>query len=341
MNREKILENLNATNNALSGTNGAEQALNVSLKSLSRIENSAPSKITPIIKSIDSILASIEDIGININAIADDFSLSEESLESVDDRLYKIRGIAKKHQVDSICLPKVLEDIKQKLALLENNEDALQKITNECANAYQNYLEKAKELSSKRTTVATKLDKAINAELEPLKLGKAKFKTEIKSKNENEYNDSGVDKIVFLVATNVGGDFAPLNKIASGGELARFMLAIKVVLNASNIVPVLVFDELDTGISGATSSAVGERLVKLGKEAQTLVITHSPQVAAKGEIHLQISKQIANNTTTTVVRALSATERVEEIARMLSGDKITDEARAVAIKLMEGKNGSL
>jgi DNA repair protein RecN (Recombination protein N) len=198
------------------------------------------------------------------------------------------------------------------------------------------YEKAARALSAARTKAAKTLDERVNKELAPLKLEKATFRTLIAAKPEPHWNASGLDQIAFEVATNVGMPPGPLAKIASGGELARFMLALKVVLAGTQARAALIFDEVDAGISGATANAVGERLARLAKTVQVLVVTHAPQVAARGDAHWRVSKATKGGQTSTKVERLSATARREEIARMLAGEKITDEARAAAESLLGG-----
>ena len=189
-------------------------------------------------------------------------------------------------------------------------------------------------LHSARVDMANKLDEQIMTELPPLKMEKAKFLTKIEKSEENEWNESGVDKVNFTVSTNPNSPQGPLGKIASGGELARFMLALKVNLVQSSQVGTMIFDEVDAGIGGATAQAVGERLGKLGSDVQVLVVTHSPQVAAQGRHHFKVEKNTKNDITTTCVTELDNNERREEIARMLAGATISDEARAAANALL-------
>ena len=178
------------------------------------------------------------------------------------------------------------------------------------------------------------LDQKINKELPSLKLDQAKFKTSIKEKDEGDWNEKGSDEIIFNIITNPNQNFMPLDKIVSGGELSRFLLAIKVVLAGSNLSKSLVFDEVDSGIGGQTANAVGERLFKLSQSNQVIVITHSPQVAAKGKTHFLIEKYIEEEQPNTLCNQIASNKRVEEISRMLSGESITEEARAAAMKLL-------
>ena len=218
---------------------------------------------------------------------------------------------------------------------IEHQEDTLAALEKNVAKAKKEYATKGQSLSQKRQSSAKTLDKLVAKELIPLKLDKARFETQVEILPENEWGPNGMDRVQFLVATNPGASAGPLNKIASGGEMARFMLALKVVLAEVGVAQTLVFDEVDSGIGGATADAVGERLARLAKKRQILVVTHSPQVAAKSSYHAIVVKTGKANPTTKVLPLSNGNERQEEIARMLSGAEITKEARAAAAKLLE------
>ena len=200
------------------------------------------------------------------------------------------------------------------------------------------YIKNAEELSKKRQATAQKLDKSIMKELPPLKMEKAVFKTSLIQKDETQWGEKGRDAVCFEVSTNPNTPMGALNKIASGGELSRFMLALKVNLAQQSNQETLIFDEIDTGIGGATAEAVGERLSRLAQNEQVLVVTHSPQVAAFSNEHFKVEKNTTNNITTTNLIKLSPSEKIEEIARMLAGEKITKEARAAATVLVNKDN---
>jgi DNA repair protein RecN (Recombination protein N) len=202
--------------------------------------------------------------------------------------------------------------------------------------AWQAYLDASLTLAAERRAAGDRLAMAVAAELEPLKLASARFRVSIEPLDETRAGPSGMDRVAFEISTNPGMPPGPLDKIASGGELARFMLALKVVLAGSQERAVLIFDEVDAGISGATANAVGERLARLAKNVQVIVVTHAPQVAARGDNHWRVSKATRAGQTSTKVEQLSTTARREEIARMLAGEKITDEARAAADSLLSG-----
>lgn len=256
-------------------------------------------------------------------------------LQTLEDRLFALRDLGRKHQVSPNELPALIKKFEEKLSTISVGSDNISKLSKEIEKASAEFLKLARELSQKRKGAAKKLDALIMKELPALKLEKARFVTEISELAPENYGEQGIDAVVFMVSTNAGTPLSFINKIASGGELARLMLAIKVVMSETFNVPTMVFDEIDSAIGGATAAAVGERLAKLAEHLQVLVITHSPQVAAKGNSHYKIIKLAKENgKTNTILNHLNENERREEIARMISADKITDEARLAADKLL-------
>jgi DNA repair protein RecN (Recombination protein N) len=231
-------------------------------------------------------------------------------------------------------LAALAERIDAQLARLDDRSGSLAGLGRAEAEARRRYVEAAERLSAARRKTAVKLDKAVQAELAPLKLEKARFATRIESLAEAQWGPKGMERVAFEVATNPGAAPGPIGRIASGGELARFLLALKVVLAASGSAPTLVFDEVDSGIGGATAAAVGERLARLSKSRQLLVVTHSPQVAAQARHHWRVEKSAGKGGSLTGATALDGPARREEIARMLSGASISDEARAAADRLI-------
>jgi DNA repair protein RecN (Recombination protein N) len=243
-------------------------------------------------------------------------------------------GWSRKHQTTVDALPELRDALATRLASIDGGEAELTKLAAAAADARRGYLADAEALSVRRAKAASALDKAVTAELPPLKLERAVFRTQLERLDDDDWSAQGIDRIAFEVATNPGSAPGPLGRIASGGELARFLLAIKVVLASVNPERALVFDEVDSGVGGATAHAVGERLERLSQDRQVLVITHSPQVAARGTHHWQVLKQSAGPQVATQVSQLSAGDRREEIARMLSGAENTEEARAAAERLI-------
>jgi DNA repair protein RecN (Recombination protein N) len=275
-----------------------------------------------------------------LQAASGDLEADPGRLESAETRLFALRGAARKHAVSVDELPALAQRLMAQLAALDARGDLLARLTAEEAAAREAYVTAAEALSGARGTAAARLDKAVNAELPPLKLEKAKFRTRLDRLDEADWGEAGLDRVAFEVTTNPGMPPGPLARIASGGELSRFMLALRVALAAADPVPTLVFDEVDSGIGGATAAAVGERLARLAERVQVLVVTHSPQVAARGRWHWRVEKAAPRKgAVTTRVDALDAPGRREELARMLSGASVTDEARAAAARLLAGAEG--
>ena len=253
-------------------------------------------------------------------------------LEEAEARLFEIRALARKHRVEPEELAALRETLAGRLAALEAGGSRIAALEAAVETARSAYEREAAALTATRRESATRLDSAVAAELAPLKLDSARFRTVIE---QSEPSAAGRDRVEFEVATNPGAPFGPLLRIASGGELSRFILALKVALHEEGGARTIVFDEVDRGVGGAVASAVGERLHRLAQASQVLVVTHSPQVAARGQRHLLIAKSHDGRVTRTSVEALDPARRREEIARMLSGAQVTDEARAQAERLLE------
>ncbi|MFL2687290.1 MAG: DNA repair protein RecN [Alphaproteobacteria bacterium] len=338
MNAEKITESLNLAFTELKGETGGEIRLRKALTYLQKDSENTGSALDNAAQSVERALIETEEaMSILQNAISN-MDLDGSRLEETEDRLYSLRDVARKHRVTVDGLPALREEFNTKLTLIEDQSFRLSALATAEHQARKTYLERANRLHSLRIEASSHLDQALNAELPPLKLEKAAFQTSIEELPEEKWNENGIDKVSFLVTTNPGAPVGPLSKIASGGELSRFMLALKVVLAASGGPNTLVFDEVDSGIGGATADAVGERLARLADEIQVLVVTHSPQVAARGNIHLRVAKHSTKNKDmVTEVNRLIDNDRREEVARMLSGREITDEARAAADQLIHGE----
>jgi len=261
----------------------------------------------------------------------------DENLTEIEERYFALKECAKKHRCSVDELPKVYEDLSQKLRLITHRDDALAELHKAVAATREKFVSLAAKLSAARQKAALKMSKAVNAELPDLKLDKATFAVScIKGESEADWGPEGFDKVQFVVSTNPQTPPGPIHKIASGGELSRFMLALKLILADGGSIPTLIFDEVDSGIGGATADAVGERLARLARKYQVLVVTHSPQVAARAGSHWIVAKTAQKGTVITKITPLKALkEREEEIARMLSGAKVTAEARAAAAKLLE------
>ena len=257
---------------------------------------------------------------------------SSLSLETLENRLHALRALSRKYQAENLLSR--LEEFKQELTTLNQGEDHIHILVATLKEARQNYVEKAQELSCLRRSTAKALEIALLQEFSPLKLHHVRFRIHFEELSEEAWGEKGKDRVEFYVQTNPGMPEGPLSAIASGGELSRLMLALKVVLAQAENGSTLIFDEIESGTGGAVASAMGERLKMLSQSSQILTITHSPQIASQGDQHMVVLKSITPNGTTTHVKPLLREERYEELARMLSGQDITDEARAAAKRLM-------
>ena len=329
MNAEKILENLDAAYKALN-QGGVQSALRQAQAAVSRVNVLLNGKFDNIYSLLDTALVNADEAGEEIEAASNEVSLNQNELDAVEERLFALKALARKHNTTIEELPLVWQQMEENLRNLELGEDDIENLRKLEEAAYKDYVKKATEVSQARLAAALRLDGKIQAELPDLKMEKARFMTQISTKPENQWNENGRDDVCFMVSTNPNTPYGSISKIASGGELARFMLALKVNLAQTSQVETMIFDEVDTGIGGATAQAVGEKLAKLGEQVQVLVVTHSPQVAAQSKYHYKVEKTTVDNVTTTSLRELSAAEKTEEVARMLSGEHITDEARAAA-----------
>lgn len=334
MNAEKLIDNLKAAYSSLNGNFDIVSALRQAQTAMEKANQIVAGKYDAIVDILEQSRINAEEAQNEIEEATNNINLNQNELDKIEERIYALRGIARKHQVSVEELPELLEKFKQRLNNLEMREDGLQNLRQKEEQARLLYKEQAKELSSQRKATALVLDGKVMAELAPLKMEKAKFITQIEEQKPEEWSEDGIDKIQFTVSTNPNSPQGPLNKIASGGELARFMLALKVNLAQTSNVSTMIFDEVDAGVGGATAKAVGERLARLAKDVQVLVVTHSPQVAASGNHHYKVEKDTQQNVTTTQVRELNGIERQEEIARMLAGETVTQEARAAAKVLL-------
>lgn len=336
MHAEKILDALKDAEKALNDHGGVEGKIRTATRAIERGVEKASGKLDPVLDSLERAAIEMSEAAMVIESVGRDVEIDPTGLESVEERLFSLRAAARKHKCEVAQLPKVLEDFQSRLKAVEKGDAEVLRLTEEANLAREVFIAGANDLRGRRLAAAKNLDKAVMAELSPLKLGSAVFETLVLEMPEINWSATGMDKVEFQIATNPGSASGPLIKIASGGELSRFMLALKVVLARSGSAPTLVFDEVDRGVGGATADAVGERLSRLSEELQVLVITHSPQVAASGTAHWNIRKGGSASETRTTVNRLTQGERKEEIARMLSGANVTSEARAAAQSLIEG-----
>lgn len=331
---EKIAGDLGAIDDYLDGSDGGLAKLRQAARVLERVAEDHP--------ALADALAAIDRAVIE-GAVAEErlrearaaLAYDPRALEDDEARLFELRGMARKHRVQPDDLAALAEELSGRLMRLEAGEGGIAALEKAVANARAAYDAAAERLTAERLAAAAKLDAAVAGELAPLKLDAARFRTVVAPASPDNWSGAGKDRVEFEIATNPGAPFAPLIKIASGGELSRFILALKVALAERGGAATMVFDEIDRGVGGAVASAIGERLHRLADGTQLLVVTHSPQVAARGAAHLLIAKSSDGTVTRTGVRHLSDDERREEIARMLSGATVTDEARAQADRLLE------
>ncbi len=336
MNREKLVEALNAALAELTGGRAVDAAIGAAAHYLSRIADKAGGRLEPALAALDRAGSEIADALAGLQALGAELDGDPSRVEQAEERLFALRAAARKHRVSADELASLAASLAERLAAAEDREGGIGRLAEAAAASQKAFIEAAGALSRARQNAATRLDSAIAAELPPLKLDKAGFKTRIEALPEVGWTAAGLDKIWFEVTTNPGAAPGPLARIASGGERARFMLALKVVLSRTGTASTLVFDEVDSGVGGAVAAAVGERLGRLGIERQILVVTHSPQVAARADHHFRVVKAARGGETVARVETLDADARREEIARMLSGATITDAARAAAASLIAG-----
>ncbi|MGR3290287.1 MAG: DNA repair protein RecN [Paracoccaceae bacterium] len=328
---ERVGEDITKASAALS-TTGAEAMLGDASRWLEAVADQLDGRLDA---PIAALVRAANELGIAQQGVEDclrALSPDQDELEHTEERLFAIRALARKHAVQPDELVGFATDLREKLAALDSGEARLADLEAAVATAQAGFDKMAIALSNKRRSAAKRLDKAMVAELVPLKMDRAVFSTEIST---SDPGPTGHDRVVFRVATNSGSPAGPLNKIASGGELSRFLLALKVCLTRGEPGLTLIFDEIDRGVGGATADAVGRRLAEIAKGTQILVVTHSPQVAARGQHHWRVQKTVANGVTLSTVVALSEPDRVDELARMLAGDTISQEARAAARVLLE------
>ncbi|WP_374305455.1 DNA repair protein RecN [Methylocella sp.] len=334
MQAEKVAADLRDAYESVGGDHSPVAALAAALRRLQRREAQAPHLIEPPAKALDEAITALDAAASALQEALRAADYDPRELEAVEERLFSLRGASRKYSVPVEGLPALAENFAASLEALDAGEARLVALTGEAAEAQAGYEAAAKILSQARREAAQALDAAVNAELAPLKLEGAQFSTMIR---DEPCGADGIDQVEFWVRTNPGARPGPLMKIASGGELARFMLALKVSLAERGSAPTLVFDEIDTGVGGAVADAIGERLARLGRRAQVLAVTHAPQVAAKAQSHLRILKAPSEpGRVATQVFELEPKARREEIARMLAGASVTEEARAAAARLLQG-----
>jgi DNA repair protein RecN (Recombination protein N) len=331
---EKIADELAVVREKLEGSDGALTQLRQMARILERMAGDHAS----LGEALAAVDRAIIEAGFAEDRLAEAgraLSFDPMALEADEARLFDLRGLARKHRVQPDELAALADDLSAKLSAITEGGEGLNRLEEAAETTRTAYVTAARALSTARKAAAVRLDAAVASELTPLKLDAAQFRTQIDTMPQDQWGASGMDRVEFMISTNPGAPFAPLIKIASGGELSRFILALKVALAEAGGAATMIFDEVDRGVGGAVASAIGDRLARLSQTAQMLVVTHSPQVAARGDAHLLIAKAHDGLVTRTSVRALDAPARREEIARMLSGAQVTDEARAQAERLIE------
>ena len=330
---ERLIE---AAQAASEDIDGASPGVQSAARRLEKVADNATGRLDPAIAALDRAAAELSEALAIVQALGHSIEHDQSRLEEVESRLFALRAVARRHGVAVDALPSLLERQRARLAALDDQGATLLERAHQVELTRDAYASAADRLNRERTAAARKLDEAVAKELRQLKLGRALFTTDFTRLKVDNWGPSGLDRVTFTIATIPGAAAGPLRTIASGGELARILLALKVVLSNTGAATTLIFDEVDAGIGGATAASVGERLARLARDRQILVITHSPQVAARGAHHWRVAKHLAAAGARTDVAELGGRARREEIARMLSGAHVTDEARAAADRLLEG-----
>jgi DNA repair protein RecN (Recombination protein N) len=333
MQAEKVADDLRSTHDSVAGPNSPVPPLASAVRRLERRAAQAPALIEPAVKAIDAALTALEEARLALQQALQVAEYDPQELEKIEERLFALRAAGRKYNAPVDELAALARRYESDLALIDAGAERLAVLAREAKEAAARYRAAAQSLSAARRRTAQALDKAVNAELKPLKLDRAEFSTEITSESEGP---AGIDRIEFWVRTNPGTRPGPLMKVASGGELARFLLALKVVLADRGSAPTLIFDEIDTGVGGAVADSIGVRLARLASGVQVIAVTHAPQVAARADRHYLISKDAMakGKRVATRIAELAGERRREEIARMLAGAEITAEARAAAERLI-------
>ncbi|MEE8189224.1 MAG: DNA repair protein RecN [Kiloniellales bacterium] len=339
MNAGRIVEAMNAALGELSGgdaaAGGAEPAIAAARRALERAAPQAGGRLDGALGALDRAALEVEEALGQLHTLSTEIDQNAGRLEAVEERLFGLRDLARKHGTEVDRLPALRGELAARLSAIDDSGARLSDLEGAARAARQAYREAAESLSAARGKAVKRLDTAVARELPPLKLEKAVFYTRVERLEESAWGPHGLDRVAFEATTNPGSPRGPIARIASGGELARFLLALKLVLAEVGPRRTLVFDEVDAGVGGATADAIGERLARLTRDRQVLVVTHSPQVGARGAHHWRVHKEPDGKRVATRVSPLSREERREEIARMLAGAEVTDEARAAAKRLIE------
>lgn len=337
MNAEKIADGLNAAQSLLTEPRDIADAIRRAAGEIERLRETLGGGFAELLAALDRAATEVDEALAEIDRLGSDDDLNPRELESVEERLFAFRALARKHGVEVADLQNLRERLNADLEAIEDGGASLKRLRMGADEAREAYVAAADILSAARRDSADTMVQAVMDELPQLRLGDAVFDIAIQALDEDEWSANGKDRVELSAAANRGAAPGPIAKILSGGELARFMLALKVVVAKADPLPTLVFDEVDSGVGGATADAVGERLSLLGRSAQVLVVTHSPQVAARADRHLRVAKIAGDDVVRTLIDPLDDDARREEIARMLSAAEVTDEARAQAARLLAGR----
>ncbi|MCH9852816.1 MAG: DNA repair protein RecN [Alphaproteobacteria bacterium] len=335
MNAEKIRASLSQAEQLLTGQTGSITQLEQSIRHVQAI--TLDDDIGKQLKqNLETALIEMNDGQKNLSMILSTLDSDNMQLQEIDDRLFALKDVARKHRIGAETLSQLLETLRQKASLIDAGDDMLAQLQAQKQKAYEDYVATAKQISTKRIEAKKQLEQAIMQELPALKMELAQFTVNITQKAEAQWDGKGMDNVQFMLCSNPGQAVGALNKIASGGELSRVILALNLVFSKIRNIAVLLFDEVDSGIGGQTAAFMGKRLLQLSHDRQVIVITHSPQISALGKHHFHVSKLIKDGSTISQVKLLSAQERLEEVARMVSDGTITNAARAAALKLLQG-----
>lgn len=337
MNSEKIAGYISEALALMEGDKALQSALNGALRQLEKVADQAAGRLDTTITALERAVIEADEAQTQLLDASREMVYDPQRLEQVEERLFGLKALARKHGVQVDQLPATKTMLHQQVEDIESGADRLVELQKNVAQAFKDYEILALSISKTRIDAADKLDKTVMKELEPLKLNGGGFQTSFSHVEPSMGTATGIDSVQFMASTNPGMPAGPISKIASGGELARFMLALKVALAEASDPLTMIFDEVDAGVGGAVAEAVGSRLKLLAENGQVLVVTHSPQVAACGNHHWLISKSIDDESTMTRVEELSTQNREEEIARMLAGASVTEEARAAAVRLLGGQ----
>jgi DNA repair protein RecN (Recombination protein N) len=331
----KIIEASQTAYSVLAGERGVETLLSQAIRSLERVSQNMEGFFKEALAALERAIAETQEAVSLLSETSQERKNQTKTLEDIDNRLYLLRALARKHSCTIDELGRLHQNFQQQYDDLEHSDTSLRKLEQDLEKAKEIYLQQAISLRKKRQEAAHSLQEAMHKEFVPLKLEKASFRVNFTSLPEEEWGSSGIDRLEFQVQTNLGMPEGSFSKIASGGERSRIMLALKTLLAHESRISLIIFDEIDVGVGGAVASAIGERLYRLGRELQVLAVTHSPQVAAYADYHWKVTKEVHNQKTIARLELLNQEQSEQEIARMLAGETVTQEAHAAARRLLK------